>query len=66
MKSGMLKASGELVVGMPLQSIREIVYSHRTFNEWIEIRNISLHPGQKTIVQIVTSDDPPGSSTQPR
>ncbi len=38
-------------------SIKEWQLQSRPMNQWIEIRNISLHRGQSTPVKITTSDD---------
>jgi hypothetical protein len=44
-------------VNLPQNSIRQWQLQSRPFDQWIEIRGISLHPGQKTNVTIATSDD---------
>lgn len=50
---------------VPMNQIQKITLQTRPYNHWIEIRHISLHPGEKTHVQIVTSDDPPAASPLP-
>jgi RNA polymerase sigma factor (sigma-70 family) len=50
-------ALAEFTVRMPAASIKQWQLQTRPFNQWIEIRNISLHRGQPTSVEIVTSDD---------
>jgi RNA polymerase sigma factor (sigma-70 family) len=50
---------GEFSVTLPQNSIRQWQIQTRPFNQWIEIRGISLHPGQKTNLTTVTSDDQP-------
>jgi hypothetical protein len=50
---------GEYSVALPQNSIRQWQLQTRPFNQWIEIRGISLHPGQKTTVTTATSDDQP-------
>jgi len=49
--------AGEYSVDLPLNLIQQWQLQARPFDQWIEIRGISLHPGQKTNVTIVTSDD---------
>jgi len=44
-------------VNLPQTSIHQWQLQTRLFDQWIEIRGISLHPGQKTNVKTVTSDD---------
>lgn len=48
---------GEFAVSLPRNSIRQWQLQSRPYDQWIEIRGISLHAGQKTNVTIVTSDD---------
>ena len=48
---------GEYSVHVPPSSIKQWQLQTRPYNQWIEIRNISLHRGQSTSVEIVTSDD---------
>jgi RNA polymerase sigma factor (sigma-70 family) len=48
---------GEYSVPLSQNAIRQWQLQARPFNQWIEIRGISLHSGQKTNVTIVTSDD---------
>jgi hypothetical protein len=48
---------GEYSVRLPQSSISEWQVQIRPFDQWIEFRHISLHRGQKTAVQILTSDD---------
>jgi RNA polymerase sigma factor (sigma-70 family) len=43
-------------VDLPPRSIRQWQLQSRPFNQWIEFRDISLHRGQKTNAQILTSD----------
>ncbi|MGD0140806.1 MAG: sigma-70 family RNA polymerase sigma factor [Tepidisphaeraceae bacterium] len=50
---------GEYFVMLPPNSIRQWQMQTRPFNQWIEIRGISLHPGVKANVTTVTSDDQP-------
>jgi RNA polymerase sigma factor (sigma-70 family) len=50
--------SGEYAVHLPAAQIREFRFQSRPYNQWIEIRNISLNLGQETQVQVVTSDSP--------
>ncbi|MGD0767710.1 MAG: sigma-70 family RNA polymerase sigma factor [Tepidisphaeraceae bacterium] len=50
---------GEYLVTLPPDSIRQWQLQTRPFDQWIEIRGISLHPNQKTTVTTVTSDDQP-------
>ena len=56
MDSSLLSDKGEMYVPLPLSSLRELQYRYRPFDPWMEIRNISLHPGQATKVEIVTSE----------
>jgi RNA polymerase sigma factor (sigma-70 family) len=49
----------EYGVDVPVNSIKECQLQTRPYDQWIEIRNISLHPGQITDVQTATSDSPP-------
>jgi RNA polymerase sigma factor (sigma-70 family) len=49
---------GEFRSDLPLAVIKQWKLQTRPFDQWIEIRHISLHPGRQTNVQIVTSDDP--------
>jgi hypothetical protein len=44
------------VRGVSVNSIKEWRLQTRPYDQWIEIRNISLHSGQITNVQVVTSD----------
>jgi hypothetical protein len=48
---------GEYWVDLPIASIQEWRIETRPFDQWMEFRNISLHPDQATQVEIVTSDD---------
>ena len=50
----------EFSVALPQNSIREWQLQTRPFDQWIEIRNVSLHPGRKTNVTTATSDDQQG------
>ena len=47
----------EYTVKLPRASISQWQLQARPFNQWIEIRNISLRRDQLTSVKIVTSDD---------
>jgi RNA polymerase sigma factor (sigma-70 family) len=49
----------EFTVKLPRASIRQLQLQRRPFDQWIDIRNVSLHRGQKTDVKIVTSDEQP-------
>jgi RNA polymerase sigma factor (sigma-70 family) len=49
--------AAEYVVRLPASSIKQWQMQSRPLNQWIEIRNISLHRGQTTSVKITTSDD---------
>ena len=48
---------GEFATNLPLNSIRSCQFQSRPFDQWIEIRNISLNPNQVTTPQIATSDN---------
>jgi RNA polymerase sigma factor (sigma-70 family) len=50
-------ALAEFTVRTPARSIKQWQIQTRPYNQWIEIRNISLHRGQTTSVKIATSDD---------
>ncbi|MGD0899700.1 MAG: protein kinase, partial [Thermoguttaceae bacterium] len=43
--------------GLPLSSINEFRLQARPY-AWVEFRNVSLHPGQRTDVQVVVPDAP--------
>jgi hypothetical protein len=47
----------EYNVNLPLKSIREWQLQSRPFDQWMEIRGISLHAGQRKNVTAATSDD---------
>jgi hypothetical protein len=47
---------GEFRVAIPVARISYWLLQYRPFDQWIEIRHISLHRDQKTRVEIVTSD----------
>jgi RNA polymerase sigma factor (sigma-70 family) len=48
----------EMVIPAALRTIKELRYQTRPWNQWVEIRNISLHADKRTNVQIVSSDQP--------
>jgi hypothetical protein len=48
---------GEYSVALPSTSILHWQLQVRTFDQWIEFRNVSLHAGKNTNVEIRTSDD---------
>jgi hypothetical protein len=50
---------GDFTVRLPLAQIKELWYQERSFDQWVEIRNVSLHAGKQMKPQIITSDDPP-------
>ncbi|HEY7088587.1 MAG TPA: sigma-70 family RNA polymerase sigma factor [Tepidisphaeraceae bacterium] len=54
----------DMVARMPRESIKEVRYQQRKYDSWIEIRNVSVNPGQLTQVQVVTSDDPPAKAEE--
>jgi RNA polymerase sigma factor (sigma-70 family) len=47
----------EYTVRVRIASIKQWEFQSRPLNQWIEIRNVSLHRGQPSSVKIVTSDD---------
>jgi hypothetical protein len=47
---------GQFFSELPRASIKKWEFQTRPFDQWIEIRHVALRPGQKTQVQIVTSD----------
>jgi RNA polymerase sigma factor (sigma-70 family) len=51
--------AGEFGVNLPIASIRSCEFQTRPFDQWIEIKNISLHAGKMTNVQVSTSDPKP-------
>ncbi|MFV1967739.1 MAG: hypothetical protein ACC628_20095, partial [Pirellulaceae bacterium] len=42
--------------GLPLSSIKEFKFQVRPY-DWVEFKNVSLQPGQRTIVTVVSSVD---------
>jgi hypothetical protein len=48
---------GEYSVALRPSAIRQWELQTRKFDQWIEIRGVSLHAGQKTNVTVATSDD---------
>ena len=48
--------SDVLFWNLPLSSIKEFRLQVRPYH-WVDFQNISLQPGQQTIVQIVSPDD---------
>lgn len=48
----------EYQIDLPLRQVKEFQFQTRSWNQWIEIRHIALHPDEKTALQIVTSDQP--------
>jgi RNA polymerase sigma factor (sigma-70 family) len=59
--AGTISAAGNVTMtdaGLtaPMNEIKSIELQTRRYNQWIEIRHISLHADQKTNVQIITSD----------
>jgi len=53
-----------LVRGKKLSEVRKVRLESRPFDQWVEFRNVSLRPGVKTDVQVVTSDMT-AAATQP-
>jgi hypothetical protein len=49
--------AAEYAVRLPVASIKQWEMQSRPLNQWIEIRNVSLHRGQPSSVKIATSDD---------
>ena len=41
--------------GLPLSSIKEFQFQVRP-HDWVEFRNVSLRPGQKTLVTVIPVD----------
>jgi RNA polymerase sigma factor (sigma-70 family) len=50
---------GDFGIDLPIASIQKCEFQTRPLNQWIEIKNISLHAGKMTDVQISTSDQKP-------
>ncbi|HEY7088588.1 MAG TPA: sigma-70 family RNA polymerase sigma factor [Tepidisphaeraceae bacterium] len=46
----------EFVVPIRLDAASMVIYEQRPYDQWIEIRNISLHPGKPTPAVVITSD----------
>lgn len=66
MQSSPSGTTGELEADVPIQSLASLAFQERPYSQWLEIRNISLHPGQQTNVDIRTSDDAAVPATLPR
>ena len=49
---------GEFVSDLPIDQIKKWELQNRPFDQWIEIRHVSIHPGKNAGVQIATSDNP--------
>jgi hypothetical protein len=45
-----------LVDGLPVDRVTEYRFQTRPFDQWIEVRYVSVHPGTVTRVEIVASD----------
>jgi len=48
---------GEFRTDLPPALIKEWQVQSRPYYQWIEIRHLAPHPGHKTKVEIVTSDE---------
>jgi hypothetical protein len=49
-------SSGEYAVPFPRKDVKELQYQTRPYDQWMEIRNVSLDPAKPTKVEVATSD----------
>jgi hypothetical protein len=66
MTGSLFGATGSLEFQAPSDSLKTLEIRQRPYDQWMEIRNVSLYAGELKPVEVVTSDDqPPATNPAP-